>query len=187
MAHPLVQFQQASLATTLARLNAQLGDKLLRAYEEGLQLAVDVRAADVLSVVRFLKEDPELGFVGFVDVTAVDYSKYPQPQPERFGVIYILMSPQLGAKVKVRAFVPAEPATIDSITPLYQGANWGERETFDLFGIQFLGHPNLKRILMPDGYRDFPLRKEYPLRGRGERADFEVYRAFTGTAAEPGS
>lgn len=187
MTHPLVQFKRESLAVAQARLTEQFGDKLLRTYEEGLQLAVDIRAADVLSVVEFLKNDPQLGFVAFLDVTAVDYSKYPQPQPERFGVIYVLMSPELGAKVKVRAFVPAVPAKIDSVSGLFAGANWGERETFDLFGIEFVGHPNLKRILMPDDYRDFPLRKEYPLRGRGERADFEVYRAFTGTAAEPGS
>ena len=187
MGHPLIRLQPDAATKALARLQEHHGDKLLQTYEEGVQLGVDLRAADVVAVLRFLKEDPELGFVGFLDVTAVDYSKYPKPQLERFGVIYLLMSPLLGVKVKVRAFVQAAPAQIDSVSSLFQGANWGEREVFDFFGIQFVGHPGLKRILMPDDYRDFPLRKEYPLRGRGERADFEVYRAFPGTAAEPSS
>src|SRR5688500_4624264 len=168
MGHPLIRLQPGAATKALTRLQEHQGDKLLQTYEEGVQLGLDVQAANVVSVLKFLKEDPELGFVGFLDLTAVDYSKFPKPQPERFGVIYLLMSPQLGLKVKVRAFVQAEPAEIDSVSSLFQGANWGEREAFDLFGIRFVGHPNLKRILMPDDYRDFPLRKEYPLRGRGE-------------------
>lgn len=179
MDHPLIRFDATANAKVLARLQEQRGSELLHTYEEGLQLGVDVHAKDVLSLLGFLKNDPELGFTGFIDLTAVDYSKFVKAQPERYGVIYILMAPTIGASIKVRAFVPAEPASIDSVTSLYQGAGWGEREAFDFFGIQFVGHPDLKRILMPEGYRDHPLRKEYPLRGRGERADFEVYRAFS--------
>ncbi|MDX2019957.1 MAG: NADH-quinone oxidoreductase subunit C [Deltaproteobacteria bacterium] len=178
MDHPLIRFDASAKAKVLARLQEQRGSELLHTYEEGLALGIDVHGQNILSVLSFLKDDPELGFTGFLDVTAVDYSKYVLPQVERFAVIYILMSPHSGARVKVRAFVAGDPPTIDSATSLYQGAGWGEREAFDFFGIKFVGHPNLKRILMPDDYRDFPLRKEYPLRGRGERADFEVYRAF---------
>ena len=180
MGHPLIRFDASANAKVLARLQEQSGAELLRTYEEGLQVGIDVHGQNVLSLLRFLRDDPALGFTAFIDVLGVDYSKYVNPQPERYGVVYILLSPALGARVKVRAFVPGEPATIDSATSLYQGAAWGEREAFDFFGIQFVGHPDLKRILMPEDFRDFPLRKEYPLRGRGERADFEVYRAFSG-------
>lgn len=179
MGHPLIRFDASANAKVLARLQDQRGAELLRIYEEGLALGLDVHAQNILSVLGFLKDDPELGFTAFLDITVVDYSKYVVPQPGRFGVIYLLMSPHLGARIKVRAFVSGDPGSIDSATSLYQGAGWAEREAFDFFGIQFVGHPDLKRILMPDNFRDHPLRKEYPLRGRGERADFEVYRAFS--------
>lgn len=186
MSSALVHFDAAGRTGLADQLKQELADRLLNVYEEGLQLGVDVRANHVLSVLETLRTSPELAFTTFVDLTVVDYSKFVKAQPERFGVIYILMSPKLGLRVKVRAFVPDSLAQAPSVTSLWEGAAWGEREAYDLFGIRFDGHANLKRILMPDAFRDHPLRKEYPLRGRGERADFEVYRAFVGGAAEPG-
>jgi NADH-quinone oxidoreductase subunit C len=109
----------------------------------------------------------------------VDYLKYPIAQAGRFGVITTLLSPSLGIRVQVKAFVPDGDPRLPSITDLYLGANWTEREVWDLYGIEFMGHPDLKRILMPDDYEGHPLRKDYPLRGRGERGNFPVYHATT--------
>ena len=75
---------------------------------------------------------------------------------------------------ELKVFVNDPNPTVPSVTGLWKGANWTEREVFDMFGITFAGHPDLRRILMPDGFKDFPLRKDYPLRGKGEREAFEV-------------
>jgi NADH-quinone oxidoreductase subunit C len=106
--------------------------------------------------------------------------KFPVRPSERFAVVTTLLSPSLGVKIQIKALVADSEPRIDSITDLYAGANWTEREVFDLYGIEFVGHPNLQRILMPEDYDGHPLRKDYPLRGRGERGNFPVYHAIAG-------
>jgi NADH-quinone oxidoreductase subunit C len=108
------------------------------------------------------------GFDYLVDITAVDYLHYPDAA-DRFGVIYILTNSATGERVVVKTFLNEPDLTLPSAFPLWKGADWMEREVYDMYGITFPGHPDLRRILMPEGFVGFPLRKDYPLRGYGER------------------
>jgi NADH-quinone oxidoreductase subunit C len=103
----------------------------------------------------------------------VDYLYYPDAK-DRFGVVYGLLNTKTGMRLIVKTFVNEPDPALQSVVPLWPGANWLEREVFDMYGIRFDGHPDLRRILMPDEFAAFPLRKDYPLRGRGERHNFPV-------------
>jgi NADH-quinone oxidoreductase subunit C len=111
----------------------------------------------------------------------MDFLKYPlellerEDVPERFAVVYQLTSLEHNARLRVKAYVPEEPCEIATATELWPAANWAEREVYDLYGIRFTGHPDLRRILMPENYQGHPLRKDYPLKGRGERDHFPKY------------
>jgi NADH-quinone oxidoreductase subunit C len=172
-----ITFKAENLALVEEKVKAFLGDKLLAHAAKELYHQFTVDAADYLSLAAFLRDDSALGFAYFIDTTAVDYLKFPVRPSERFAVLTTLLSPSLGVKLQIKALVSDEACALDSLTPVYAGANWTEREVFDLYGIEFKGHPNLKRILMPDDYDGHPLRKDYPLRGRGERGNFPVYHA----------
>jgi NADH-quinone oxidoreductase subunit C len=113
------------------------------------------------------------GFDMLIDVTAVDYLKYPGAR-DRFGVVYALLNTQTGERVYVKTHLNQPDLTLPSAFSLWRGADWMEREVYDMYGILFEGHPNLKRILMPEEFTSYPLRKDYPLRGRGERHNFEI-------------
>ncbi len=113
----------------------------------------------------------EAGFDMLAELTAVDYLHYPNAR-DRFGVIYGLANTTSGERLWVKAMLNDPDPTIASVYPLWKGADWLEREVFDMYGISFEGHPDLRRILMPEEFAAFPLRKDYPLRGRGERHNF---------------
>lgn len=123
------------------------------------KMTVTVPAADLLSLMRELKENPEYDFNFLTSLTAVDY-------PEHFTVVYNLISFRHGhtLMVKVKIEDKEEPAA-PSLTPLWGGANWQEREVYDLFGITFTGHPNLRRILLDDDFAGYPLRKDFEWEG----------------------
>jgi NADH-quinone oxidoreductase subunit C len=131
----------------------------------------DVPSQSLIDVLSFLKGD--CGFDFLVDITAIDLLEYPDAQ-NRFRVIYALANTATAERLYVRTHVDDPDPMLASAVPLWLGANWMEREVFDMFGIRFVGHPNLKRILMPEEFTAFPLRKDYPLRGRGERHNFPV-------------
>jgi NADH-quinone oxidoreductase subunit C len=101
------------------------------------------------------------GYNAFEDVTAVDWF----PSSPRFQVSYHILSHALKEYIRLRVMLPAEDPALDTITSIWPGANYYEREVFDLFGIRFEGHPNLRRILMPDDWNGYPLRKDYPVEG----------------------
>lgn len=115
----------------------------------------------------------EQGFDMLVEMTAVDYLEYPNAT-DRFGVIYCLLNTISGERLIVKTFLNPPELQLPSVYPLWRSADWLEREVFDMYGITFAGHPNLRRILMPDEFTAFPLRKDYPLKGRGERHNFPV-------------
>jgi len=122
-------------------------------------------------VLRCLKE--QCGFDMLAELTAVDYLNYPDAK-DRFAVVYVLLNTSTGERVVVKTYLNEPELTVPSAFPLWKGADWLEREVYDMYGIVFDGHPDLRRILMPAEFTAFPLRKDYPLRGRGERHNFPV-------------
>jgi len=132
---------------------------------------VHVLAGKLFDVMRCLKD--EAGFDQLSEITAVDYLKYPDAR-DRFGVIYLLLNTATGERLIVKTYLNEPELNIASVFPLWNGADWMEREVYDMYGIVFEGHPDLRRILMPEEFVSFPLRKDYPMRGKGERHNFPV-------------
>ena len=125
----------------------------------------------LVDVLRTLKE--KLGFDMLVDVTCVDYLNY-RDAKDRFGLVYLLANTETNQRITVRCFVNDPEPTVPSVVGLWEGANWLEREVWDMFGVRFDGHPDLRRILLPEEFTAHPLRKDYPMQGRGERHNFPV-------------
>jgi len=113
------------------------------------------------------------GFDMLVDITGVDELEYPDAT-DRFRVVYCLLNTATGERLIVLTYVNDPQPSLPSAYPLWKVADWMEREVFDMFGITFTGHPELRRILMPEEFTEHPLRKDYPLRGRGERHNFPI-------------
>lgn len=130
-----------------------------------------VSNAALLDVMQYLKE--ELGFDALMDVTAVDYLNF-EGATDRFGVVYVVLNTTTGERLILKTFVNDPEPELPTLVPLWKSADWLEREVYDMFGIRFAGHPDLRRILMPDEFTSYPLRKDYPLKGRGERHNFPV-------------
>jgi NADH-quinone oxidoreductase subunit C len=130
-----------------------------------------VPSEKVYFVLEFLWR--EQGFDMLVEMTAVDYLEYPNAT-DRFGVIYCLLNTITGERLIVKTFLNLPEPELPSVYPLWRSADWMEREVYDMYGIKFAGHPDLRRILMPEEFTAFPLRKDYPLKGRGERHNFPV-------------
>lgn len=134
---------------------------------------VVVSKDSLLAVMQHLKRDSKFDLL--VDVTCVDYLNYRDAR-DRFGLVYLLANTITNERLTVRCFVNEPDLTVPSMVPLWGGANWLEREVYDMFGIIFEGHPDLRRILMPEEFAAYPLRKDYPLQGRGERHNFPVLK-----------
>ncbi len=151
---------------------ASLGGKVRDWTVTNGELSVRADAAAIVDVMTFLHDDPRCQFMAFVDVTAVDW-----PQREkRFDVVYHLLSPTRNHRIRVKAEV-GEDEPVPSVTAIYPGANWFEREAYDLYGVVFTGHPDLRRILPDYGFEGHPLRKDFPLSGYVEvRYDDELKR-----------
>ena len=124
------------------------------------QLTLNVQAERIVDVVKFLRDDPGCRFVSFIDVTAVDYPG----REKRFDVVYHFLSPTLNARVRLRAEAD-ETTQVPSIIEVFPGADWFERECYDLYGVIFTGHPDMRRLLTDYGFDGHPLRKDFPLTG----------------------
>lgn len=156
----------------------------LRGTEFRGQATLIVHAEDSHAVLRFLKEDERCAYNFLSDVIGIDYLNYASDTPGRFAVVYNLVSFSHDTRFYVKVFLdPSLPTDgtaddpalyIDSVCDLWPGAEWTEREVFDMFGIRFKNHPDLRRILLWEDYPAHPLRKDYPLRGRGERESYRV-------------
>ena len=157
--------------STLDRLTQRFGGEGFASSHFRDNTRFDIPPQSLIDVLSFLKSD--CGFDLLVDITAIDLLEYPDAR-NRFRVIYALANTATAERLYIRTQLDEPDLTLASAVPLWLGANWMEREVFDMFGIKFAGHPNLKRILMPEEFTAFPLRKDYPLRGRGERHNFPV-------------
>ena len=146
---------------TVRRLRTAFGDAVLSASDFRGQLAVSVDPGRIVDVCTFLKTDRELQFQQLLDITAVDYLN----RAPRFDVVYSLLSMSRKARLRLKAPVDGGDPRIASVSGLWHAANFAEREVFDLFGIRFDGHPDLRRILLPDHWEGHPLRHDHPVGG----------------------
>jgi NADH-quinone oxidoreductase subunit C len=154
---------------TIAALKKAFPDLAFSEFRGDTRVVVPKES--IYPVLEMLKD--ALGFDLLVDVTCVDYLDY-RGAKDRFGLVYLLANAQTNERLTVRTFVNDPEPTVPSVAPLWEGANWLEREVWDLFGIRFSGHPDLRRIVLPEQFTAHPLRKDYPLQGRGERHNFPV-------------
>jgi NADH-quinone oxidoreductase subunit C len=145
-------------ATAAAVADFDLSAVVAGKYDRG-ELTLEIAAPKIASVCGFLKYDRK--FVRLSSVTAVDRC----PTEPRFEVVYHLHSVEANERVRLKCRLPGIDPVIESVTGVWRGANWYEREVFDLFGIQFVHHPDLRRIMLPEGWEGHPLRKDYPVTG----------------------
>ncbi len=166
---------------TVSRLSAQFSSAVTEVSEFRGETTVTIAREHLLSGCRFLHDDPELAYVFLVDLTSVDYLEYPHKQA-RFGVLYLLHSYKTNERLRLRVWLGEDDAVVPSVTAIWRGANWLEREVYDLMGITFAGHPDLRRILLTADFDGHPLRKDFPVFGKqeplvrvkGSRENFEV-------------
>ncbi len=159
MMHPIAQ-----------KIQEKFPDAFVGSIEALGEVSVSVKREKIVAICRFLHDDPALSFDMITDICSVDF-----PNEElRFEMIYQFYSIQRNHRVRIKARVPEEDCTIDSVTGIWQGANFMEREVYDMMGIVFNNHPDLRRILMTEDYDEgFPLRKDFPVEGKGWRDTFE--------------
>ena len=153
------------------RLDTLFDEAVESAIEFRGELTLIVKADCIVRVCEALRDHPELRFDLLADLTAIDNlndEDFDNSKP-RFYVVYNLFSTVSKRRIRLRSALVGEPPTIDTVTTVWYGANWHERECYDMFGIIFEGHPDLRRILMPDDWEGYPLRKDYPV------ADQETY------------
>ena len=148
--------EQGGIALRL--LAGRFGDDVVSTRSDFGDDTALVRRERIVEICTFLRDDPDLLFDFAMDLTGVDYLG----EEPRFEVVYHLYSLEKKHRVRIKARLPEEDPSIDSVVPVWPGMNWYEREAFDMYGIVFRGHPNLKRILMYEEFEGHPLRKDYP-------------------------
>jgi NADH-quinone oxidoreductase subunit C len=166
------------MSTTLEDLGAHIGASMTNAIEGQItalgELTLDVRADQIVAVLTFLRDDPRCKFTTLIDIAGADYPE----RPKRFDVVYHLLSMQLNHRIRVKVQTDEE-TPVPSVAGVWPCADWFEREAFDMYGILFSGHPDLRRILTDYGFQGFPLRKDFPLSGHVEvRYDAEQKRVI---------
>ena len=167
---------EAQQPLVIQKVQEKYPDAILDVSDARGELTITVCKNVIYELMTLLKNDVELAYNFLADVTAVDYSLMEDVliryDYARFMVIYHLLSTENKERLRVKVPVHEKELSIPSMASIWKAANWLERETYDMFGINFENHPDLRRILMPDDYQGYPLRKDYPLRGRGERETF---------------
>ena len=143
-----------------AHIEAQLTDAVNAASIENGELTIDARRAEIMTVISFLRDDPICKFSSLIDICGVDYPS----RERRFDVVYHMLSMAHNTRIRIKVKTD-ETVPVHSITSLFPNANWYEREAFDMYGILFDEHPDLRRILTDYGFEGYPLRKDFPLSG----------------------
>jgi NADH-quinone oxidoreductase subunit C len=152
----------------LAQVKSKFGDVVIESSNQFDQAAVVVGRGEIVKVLGYLRDDPALRFEFLIDVCGVDYL-------EMGGHNH---------RLRVKAFVPENDLEIATVVAVWPAAEWAEREVYDMYGIQFAGHPDMRRILNPDDFSGFPLRKDFPVEGIGYREDYK--KVMRATGPEPG-
>ncbi len=147
-------------------ITEKLAGKVLSSHDFRGDETIVVKGESLLEVMRRLKEDPEFEFNILMDLSAVDYLTFKEHSGPRFEMVYHLYSIPKNQRLRVKVLVEEKTAEVPSLTGLWPAADWYEREVWDMFGIRFTGHPDLKRILMYDEFVGHPLRKDYPVNKR---------------------
>jgi NADH-quinone oxidoreductase subunit C len=145
------------------KIDARFGGKVLDRHAFRGDQTVVVEKDCILELLKFLRDEPSLAFDFLMDLTAVDYLGR---KKQRFEVVYHFFSLKYNNRFRVKVPVGEDDCIVDSVTPLWKTANWYEREVWDLYGIKFKGHPNLRRILLYEEFKGHPLRKDYPVNKR---------------------
>ena len=159
-----------SLQHLASRIQENFSSGFVKAVEWRGDLAVTVTRDRLHEVAQFLHDDPAMDFDYIVHVSSVDWPD----DEERFEVVYEFYSIKKRHRIRLKTRVPESDCIVDSLTDLWKGADFMEREVYDMMGIRFRHHPDLRRILLPDDYTEgYPLRKDFPLRGKGWRDTFE--------------
>jgi NADH-quinone oxidoreductase subunit C len=159
------------LETLSENLRAALGPQIVKLDLIKGELTLVINAADLLPIATLLRDEAEFGFEQLIDLCGVDYSQFAAHAGAagRFAVVYHLLSVRLNQRLRLRVYAPDEELPcVDSVVGIWPSANWFEREAFDLFGIVFPGHPDLRRILTDYGFIGHPFRKDFPLSGHVE-------------------
>ena len=145
------------------KINSELNTKIKESKIKHNQLYLDIEIDDLIDVCTFVKTDKDTKFKQLIDITAVDYLQ----KKKRFKLVYLLLSHEFNQRLIISYFI-SENEIIDSLTKIFPAANWMEREVFDMYGINFKDHPDLRRILTDYNFKGFPLRKDFPLTGFDE-------------------
>ncbi len=145
-------------SAVLEKLVGEFGGDIIATHSDFGDDTAVVRREAIVEICTFLRDDREMAFDFAMDLTGVDYLG----EEPRFEVVYHLYSSEKRRRVRIKARVPEDDPVIASVVPVWPGINWYEREAYDMYGIVFHGHPNLKRILMYEGFVGHPLRKDYP-------------------------
>jgi NADH-quinone oxidoreductase subunit C len=152
------------------RIEESFPEAFVKAMEWRGDVAVTVKREALHEIARFLHDDPGMAFDYIIHVSSVDWPD----EEERFEIVYELYSIRKRHRIRIKCRVPESDCVVDSLTDLWRGAEFMEREVYDMMGIRFRNHPDLRRILMPDDYDEgYPLRKDFPVRGKGWRDTFD--------------
>ena len=144
-------------------MNSELASKVQKSIIEHNELLIEINENDLIEVIQFLKSNDSCKFRQLIDIAGVDYPE----DDKRFQLIYLLLSHENNSRIKLKIKFQIDQ-TISSITKIFPSANWMEREVFDMYGISFKDHPDLRRILTDYGFKGYPLRKDFPLTGHTE-------------------
>ena len=161
LAPPITDIELLKSHPALARLLDSIGTAVQNAKFDRDELTIWIDRSSIREACAILRDDPDCPFNYLSDLTCVDW----YPSEPRFEVVYHLLSIPKKERVRLKARLDGSSPAIESVTSVWPSANFYEREVFDLFGVRFSGHPNLKRIMMPDDWEGHPLRKDYPVEG----------------------
>jgi NADH-quinone oxidoreductase subunit C len=153
----------ANIGDLEKKINSELTTKIKESKIKHNQLYVTINSEDLLDVILLLKNNKNIKFRQLIDITAVDYPA----NPKRFKIVYLLLSHEFNQRIILSYFI-SENEKISSLTKIFPSANWMEREVFDMYGIKFNDHPDMRRILTDYGFEGHPLRKDFPLTGHNE-------------------